>query len=334
MVAPSASIYSWCTARAATTFEAEHNSHEREVDAFMDQAACIVAPTDFSPAADRATRRAAALASALVKPLYVVHVLPPWELLQKVFPGPAASATDALRSKAERALQERAQRVAERFGIAPQCKVVYGEAHQAILDTSHSLEAELIVLGAQGESEGVLPTETVGDTALKLAERSLSATLLVRREVQESYCDVVACAKGVPADRAVVEWANRVSPADLIHIVSAYAVPFERRLIEWGAAQKTLDTYATREREERTQKLSGLLSEFGVPAARARLHMERGDPLPTILRTAAQWQADLLVVGRRAQANPLSAGQFASIARHIAFRASMDVMIVPPPGTA
>ena len=300
----------------------------------MDQAACIVAPTDFSPAADRATRRAASLASALVKPLYLMHVLPPRDLLESLLPGLAVMGVEALRSQAERALQERAQRIAEQFGLAPRCKVVYGEAHRAILDASHSLEADLIVLGAQGEREGALPTETVGDTAVKLAERSLSATLLVRRESQGHYCHVVACAKGVPADRAVVEWANRVSPADLIHIVSAYAIPFERSLIEWGASQKTLDAYATRERDERMQKLSGLLSEIGVPAARARLHMERGEPLPTILRTAAQWQADLLVVGRRAQANPLTAGQFASIARHIAFRASIDVMIVPPPGTA
>lgn len=328
VAAPSASLHSCFTARAATTFEAEHNPHA------MDQAACIVAPTDFSPAADRATRRAASLASALVKPLYLVHVLPPRELLESLLPGLAVTGVEALRSQAERALQERAQRIAELFGLAPQCKVVYGEAHQAILDASHSLEADLIVLGAQGEREGVLPTETVGDTALKLAERSLSATLLVRREAQEHYCHVVACAKGVPADQAVVEWANRVSPADLIHIVSAYAIPFERRLIEWGASQKTLDTHATRERDDRMRKLSGLLGEFGVPAARARLHVERGEPLPTILRTAAQWQADLLVVGRRAQANPLTAGQFASSARHIAFRASMDVMIVPPPGTA
>lgn len=300
----------------------------------MDQAACIVAPTDFSPAADRATRRAASLASALVKPLYLMHVLPPRDLLESLLPGLAVTGVEALRSQAERALQERAQRIAEHFRLAPQCNVVYGEAHQAILDTSHSLAADLIVLGAQGEREGVSPTETVGDTAVKLAERSLTATLLVRREAQEHYCHVVACAKGVPADRTVVGWANKVSPADLIHIVSVYAIPFERRLIEWGASQKTLDAYATRERDERTQKLSGLLSQFDVPAARARLHMERGEPLPTILRTAAQWQADLLVVGRRAQANPLTAGQFASIARQIAFQASMDVMIVPPPGTA
>lgn len=298
----------------------------------MDRTGCIVAPTDFSPAAERATRRAASLASALDRPLYLMHVIPPQDLLEKLFPGPAVTGAEALRSQAERALRERAQRIAEQFGLTPECKVVSGEAHRAILDTSDSLQTDLIVLGAQGEREGVLPTETVGDTALKLAERSLKATLLVRREAQEHYCHVVACAKGVPADRAVVGWANKVSPSDLFHIVSAYAVPLERRLREWGASQTTLDTYATRERDERARRLSGLLSEFGVPAARARLHMERGEPLPTILRMAAEWQADLLVVGRRAQANPLSAGQFASIARHIVFRASMDVMIVPPSG--
>jgi nucleotide-binding universal stress UspA family protein len=88
--------------------------------------------------------------------------------------------------------------------------------------------------------------------------------------------------------------------------------------------------YVTREREERSRLLSGALSELGIPAARARLHVERGAPLQVILRRAAQWEADLLIVGRRAQAAPLGGGAFGSVARHVAFLAPMDVMIIPP----
>jgi nucleotide-binding universal stress UspA family protein len=173
----------------------------------------------------------------------------------------------------------------------------------------------------------------VGDTALKLAERSSVATLLVRREAEQPYGHVVGCAKAVPADRSVIDWAHRLSPAHLIHIVSAYTVPYEARLREWGASQELLDHYAEREHEERTRRLSALLIEFGLPAARARLHVEHGDALAIILRHAAQWQADLLIVGRRAQANPLS-GEFGSIARQIAYLTPTDVIIVPPPPAA
>lgn len=297
----------------------------------MDQhIARIVAPTDFSPAADRAMWRAASLASTLHSALHLIHVLPPREVLSQLFPGPATSEAEALRVRAEQVLHERAQSIAQRYGVTPERQLLHGEAHQAILDASGSLEANLIVFGAQGEREGVLPSQTVGDTALKVAERAQIATLLVRREAQDHYSHVVACAKAVPADRAVVEWANRVSPADLIHIVSAYTVPYERRLIEWGASQTTLETYARREQVARTQKLSDFLREFGLPAARARLHVQRGEPVPTILGPAGQWPADLLLVGRRAEADALAAGPVGSVARHIAFLAPMDVMIVPP----
>ena len=136
------------------------------------------------------------------------------------------------------------------------------------------------------------------------------------------------------SDRAVLDWANKMSPADLIHLLSAYAVPYERRLIECGAPPRTLDAYAGREQNARTQALSELLREFGLPAARVRLHVARGYAVPTILSHAGQWQADLLVVGRRGRVNPLSAGPFGSVARHIAFLAPIDVMIVPPAGTA
>ena len=48
----------------------------------------IVVPTDFSPAADRAMRRAASLAYALGSALRLIHVLPPREILTQLFPEP------------------------------------------------------------------------------------------------------------------------------------------------------------------------------------------------------------------------------------------------------
>jgi nucleotide-binding universal stress UspA family protein len=205
-----------------------------------------------------------------------------------------------------------------------------GRAHQAILDAVESLGANVVVLGAQGEHEGVRPSEAVGDTALKVAEQSRVPALFVRRKAQEHYRFVVACAKGAPADRLIMGWANSMSPEDLIHIVSAYTVPYEGRLVEWGASKSTVDVYATRERDERTRQLSVLLSELGLPAARARLHLERGEPLQTILHNANNIKADLIIVGRRAQADSLAEGAFGSVARHVVFLAPVDVMIVPP----
>ena len=174
------------------------------------------------------------------------------------------------------------------------------------------------------------PSGAVGETALKLAERSGVATLLVRREARAPYHAVTACAKGAPIDRLVIGWADKLSPANLVHIVSAYTIPYEERLLAWGASQPAIDVYVTREREERNRILSGTLSELGMPAARAQLHVERGAPLQVVLRRAAQWEADLLIVGRRAQARPLGGGAFGSVARHVAFQAPVDVMIVPP----
>jgi nucleotide-binding universal stress UspA family protein len=296
----------------------------------MAQPVRIIAPTDFSPAADRATRRAASLASSLGGALHLIHVLPPDDVLEELFPPSSASEAASLRKRAEHGLQERAKRLADRFRIAAECSVVQGYAHQAILDASDSLGGNVIVLGAQGESEGALPSQAVGDTALKVAGHSRVAVLLVRSEALFPYAHVVACVKAVPADGPVIDWANRITPNDLLHVASAYTVPYQRRLAEWGASSATLESYAARERDERTRKLSDLLRKIGLHAARARLHVERGEPLEVILKNAASWKADLLIVGRREQANPLAAGPLGSVARHIAFLAPVDVMIVPP----
>ena len=285
----------------------------------------IIAATDFSAAADRATRRAGSLASTLSGELHLVHVMPPAELLRKVFAGGLEHEADNLRSRAEKTLQERAAALTARFGIEPVCKLVHGRAHEALSQLGRSLDATLVVIGARGERADDSGAESVGGTAFKLVARSLLPTLLVRHDLYQPYGNVLACAKGVPTDRAVIEWANRVSPESLLHILSAYTVPYGRRLVDWGASQATLDAYATRERDERTRQLSGLLNEFGLLAARAQLHVARGEPVETILNHASQWNCDLVIVGQRAHAPEGLAG---SIARQVAGRVATDVLVV------
>ena len=163
-----------------------------------------------------------------------------------------------------------------------------------------------------------------------MAGRSAVATLLVRREAHQPYHCAIACGKGAPIDRAVVGWADRLTPGNLVHLVSAYNVPYEDRLTMWGASQSTIDVYVGREREERSRQLSNTLAGVGIHAARVRLHVERGAPLQTILRSAARLESDLIIVGRRAQEDPLGGGAFGSVARQLALLAPMDVMIIPP----
>ena len=300
----------------------------------MAKIASIVAATDFSPAADRAVRRAASLASSTKGVLHLVHVLPPRELLAQFFPVPSESEATELRKRADQALQERAHRVAAQFAVTPSWALFHGYAHQEILAAARLVAANLIVVGAQGQHEGASPSEMVGETALKVAGRSGVATLLVRREAREPYHCVIACGKGAPIDRAVAGWADSLSPNNLIHIVSAYTVPYEERLLMWGASQSTIDVYAGREHEERSRQLSSTLAGLGIPAARARLHVERGAPLQVILQSAAQMESDLIIAGRRAQADPLGGGAFGSVARHLALAAPMDVLIVTPEGAS
>ena len=290
----------------------------------------IIAPTDFSAAADLAAERAALLSSTLGGTFTLIHVLPPQELLEQIFSTSSAPEAEALRARAGEALNERALRFAAQFGVAPACRLVHGQAHQAILEALDSLGASIVVLGAYGEHEGVTSSGAIGDTALKVAEAARVATILVRRRPREAYCRVLTCVKGSPADSLAVEWANLISPADLVHVVSAYSVPYERRLIEWGASQATVDVYATRERDERTGTLSEIIESLGLPAARARLHVQRGEAVQTVMRVVGELQADLIVVSRRAQIRALDAGPFSSFAGRILRLASMDVLIVPP----
>lgn len=291
---------------------------------------CIVAATDLSTAGDRAVRRAAELTASLGGALQLIHVLPPQELLADIFPSQTDNEIAALRTRTGTALEDRAHLVTASFAVTPSWTLFHGRAHRAILEAVGKLQADLLVIGAQGEHETASPPATVGETALKLAQQSEVPVLLVRREPREPYQTVMACAKGERIDNRVIEWADRLSPASLLHVASAYTVPYELRLREWGASESSIDLYATREREERTRRLGSTLSELKIPAARARLHVERGTPLQLILNTAAQFSSDLIILGRRPPPDPLGGGAFGSVARAVALLAPMDVLIVPP----
>jgi len=291
---------------------------------------CIVAATDLSAAGDRAVRRSAQLTSSVGGALKFIHVLPPRDVLADLFPSQTDKEIAALRARAGAALQDRVQLAAASFAVTPSWTLFHGRAHRAILDAVGEFQADLVVVGAQGEREAASSSATLGETAFKLAQQSQVPVLLVRREPKEPYHAVVACAKGEQIDTRVIEWADRLSPDSLLHIVSAYKVPYEERLREWGASESSIDLYATREREDRTRRLGSTLSELRMPAARARLHVERGVPLQLILNTAAQFSADLVILGRRPPPDPLGGGAFGSVARAVAVLAPMDVLIVPP----
>lgn len=290
----------------------------------------IVAATDFSPEADRAVRRAAAVVSSLGGVLQVVHVLPPRALFGQIFSAPLEDSIGAVRKRAEDALQHRIHLITSEFAVAPSWALFHGRAHREILDAAAMLSADIVVVGAGGEHGRPSSSQPIGETTLKLAQRSQVPVLIVRREATEPYRAIVACAKGDRRDGAVIAWANVLSPEHLLHIVSAYTVPYEERLIQWGASKSTIDVYATREGDGRLRHVGATLSEMHVPDARAQLHVERAAPLQLILSRAAQISADLIIVGRRAPPDPLGGGEFGSVARHVTFLAPMDVLIVPP----
>ncbi|MGH8297021.1 MAG: universal stress protein [Steroidobacteraceae bacterium] len=275
-------------------------------------------------------RRAAAIVSSLGGVLQVVHVLPPRTLFGQIFPDPLEEAIAAVRKRAEDALQRRMHLITSEFAVAPSWALFHGQAHREILDAVTMFSADIVVVGAGGEHSRPSSSETIGETTLKLAQRSQVSVLVVRREPTEPYRAILACAKGDRRDRAVIGWADVLSPDHLLHVVSAYTVPYEERLIEWGASKSTIDVYAAREGDGRMRHVSNTLTEMDIPAARTQLHVERAAPVQLILGNAAKVSADLIVVGRRAQPDPLGGGEFGSVARHVTFLAPMDVLIVPP----
>lgn len=103
----------------------------------------ILAATDFSPAADRAVRRAALIAKQHGAELHLLHVVPPLSLYagQEIDTGALDEA--ALTSSGER-LGPLAKVLAEHYGIRTHAAWRIGRAHARIAEYARENHADLV----------------------------------------------------------------------------------------------------------------------------------------------------------------------------------------------
>ncbi len=138
----------------------------------------ILVPIDFSPGAERALDTACAFASKLDATVHLVHAI------GAALPELSVALTDemiaTLRRGASNALEDlmASRRSETRFGS---CRVVAGDARDAILAAASEVGADMIVMGTHGR-RGV-SRFLIGSVAEHVSRRASCPVLLIRNEV-------------------------------------------------------------------------------------------------------------------------------------------------------
>jgi nucleotide-binding universal stress UspA family protein len=277
----------------------------------------IVAATDFSDAANRAVWRATLIARKHGAQLHLLHVTTPLAL----YPGQEINP-----SADEAPMHERfavmAQMLSAHYGISVHLAQRIGRAHTQIADYATTVGAELVAVGARGESS--MPRLLLGSTASRLLRVRRGAVLIVRGEPTQPYAQVLAAVDFFVHTQAVAKWARKLAgdaQVRLLHVLEA--------INESGLRPRDSDDVSTRRRQDQMRAIAenlmaDLHSRLGGEADK---RIESGHPPARILECAKDWQSDLIVLGRQGSIG-LEEFLLGSVSKNVIQAADCDVLVV------
>ncbi|MDP1652740.1 MAG: universal stress protein [Rhodocyclaceae bacterium] len=285
----------------------------------------IVAATDFSNAAKRAVLRAALIARQHGAELHLLHVAP----LLALYPGQEIDPADGTVNGA--AISDRFAAVArmlrEHYGIRVRLAQRIGRAHTQIADYAATVRADLVVVGARGES--AILRLLLGSTASRLLRVRQGPVLIVRGDPVDPYDQVLAALDFSSHAPVVVAWADKLArdgQLRLLHVLE----PMD----EHDLRAKGLDDAAIRQRREETRAIAeNLLADLrsNLPSE-VETHIETGYPPARILECALDWRVGLIVLGRQG-CGGLEEHLLGSVSKDVAQAADCDVLVVAEDGT-
>ena len=280
----------------------------------------IAVATDFSVRSDRALLRATLMARRTGAGLVLIHVVDedqPPELIAS-----AQRAASALLDATVRTLQEQ--------GIAAEPLVTVADVAGGILDAAAGSACELVVLGPHRSRALDVFTGTTVQRVLRISR--MPVLVAVDTPARAHTRTLIALDFDEPSRAAGIA-ALELGVFDhtdvtLLHVFDASAEgALERRAMSDPGA---IQDYRAFEQQQATEKLHALVDDIGLAGATMRLVPLTNTLARTILESAKQDLADLVVIGT-SQRTGFERLLIGSVTSDIIQDAHRDILIVPVP---
>jgi nucleotide-binding universal stress UspA family protein len=299
---------------AATSFaDATHPSGESETDLVGRTSSFhedpmklerLVVGVDFSAPSVEAARWAAnqfAPGAELVL-VHVISIPEPPRIVRSRFPR-RDLLIDTVREGAEQRLREISRSLNADFVWL---EIREGDPAERLANVAAEFSADLIVAGTHGERPGL--QEALGTTAEHLVRASTRPVLLVTRSGLTPPSHVI-----VPVDRSenavgALRWAGALSRrftarATAIHVVTAGVASGVLAAAAVVSGVPPIDPRTPLATAEMSDRWLEDAVAAGVPRESATSEVAFGEPTREILSAAERLDADLIVIGRRAEGN-------------------------------
>ena len=219
-------------------------------------------------------------------------------------------------------------------GVHAEAVIMVGSPAQRISAWAHEHEADLIVLGRGGDSDGL--SMGLGDTARRVAESANASVLLVPERMAKDtpvrYHRLLIPLDGACRSECTLPLGLGIAAAHEAEVVLAHAVP-QIDLIEID--QLNPDAIALREQLYRHNAEAALtyLEELGarlsVLTATRRRVLSGGDARRALVLAATEEQADLMVLSAVGTSGHVDM-TVGSVADYLINRLPMPVLLVRP----
>lgn len=278
----------------------------------------LLVATDFSPRSDRALRRASLIARNVGAALSLIHVVDadqPNALIE-----PERAAADDL-------LAALAATIRGSDGIEANWSIVVNDVHAGILSAAEELKSDLIVIGPHRDR---LRDVFVGTTAERLVRHSTCPLLVAVGSPVGPYRTTLLALDFDEASKSAGRAALDMGIFDHTQVVimHAFDAPGESMMKRSMEHPETIDHYVGKVSAAAAQTLQALLAELGLPPASQNVVSIKGTPARTILESAREAEADLIVLGTN-QRKGFERILVGSVTADVIRDAHRDVLIIP-----
>lgn len=286
----------------------------------------ILAATDFSSWSIHAVRRGFLLAKQLNASYTVLHALGLDALapLRKFLATDSEAVSDKLKQEARERLSNLIADPDLNTGVNAEPQLEEGRASITIPAYAKEMNAEIVLLGARGES--VFKRMLMGSTAAAMLHRGRSPVLVVKRRPEEVYKRVLVAVDFSAGSEAAVRLAMNVAPEADIVLLHVFAIPLEGKMRYAGVQEETIYHYESEARQQSFAKLHDLAAAAAVPRDNYTALVQHGDASAEIMQQAEHYNCDLVVMGKHGTSltEELLLG---SVTRHVLDEAEMDVLV-------
>lgn len=258
----------------------------------------LVAATDLSEPSLHAVNRGFQLAQTLGADYTVVHALgldAPGPLRQ-LLGDKSQDARQKIAAHQHARLQAFTQAGQAQFGVTPVLRVEEGLATSTIPAQAAALGADLVLVGAKGESRW--RRLLLGSTAAQLLRKSRCPVLVVKNPCQGPYRRVLVAVDFSPSSAIALQLVRQLAPEAYLVLLHVFEVPFEGMLQYAGVSEAEVHHYRVQARAQAMQQLQALAQAAGLDPARYQPVVHHGEAAQHLLQEERQTPCDLVVMGK------------------------------------